>query len=200
MEDSNPERRNLIVTSLAITFFIVAGGHFNGEVQLQVINAKFYRQSALVWFVWLAFIWFWYRYWLKNRKVFGQKFHDEIKRFLKDERIVEIIKERLLSDTAVQQVLAKRNPKASITPSIRSITAFKLQPKFDVAYTLHFNGADVGGNNYHTVEMKSPRFIWDVVVLHLKTFLLEESFTDYIIPHVLAMVTVFAGLFVLFNQ
>ena len=197
MEDSNPERRNLIVTSLAITVFIVAGGHFNGEVQLQVINAKFYRQSALVWFVWLAFIWFWYRYWLKNRTEFSKKFNEEIKRFLNDDRLVEIIKESLLSEAAVQQVIAKRNPKASIRPSIRSVTAFKLRPKFDVSYMLHLNGADIGGTNYQTVEVKSPRFIWNVVLLHLKTFLLEESFTDYIIPHVLAIVTAVAGMFVL---
>ena len=62
-EDSYPERRNLIVTSLGFIAFSFAGGDLNdGVVQLGVINAKFNHPDFLIVLVWIIFAWFIYRY------------------------------------------------------------------------------------------------------------------------------------------
>ena len=65
--DSNPERRNLTVLSLAIIVYYLAGGQFlNGEVNLMLINAKFNNPAMLVVFVWIMLCWFAFRYFVTS--------------------------------------------------------------------------------------------------------------------------------------
>jgi len=73
--DSNPERRNLTVLSLAIIVYYLAGGEFlNNEVKLVIINAKFNNPSVLIAFVWVMLCWFLFRYFVTQKKQ-GQVFH-----------------------------------------------------------------------------------------------------------------------------
>jgi hypothetical protein len=82
-EDSSPERRNLVVTSLAFIAFTYAGGKFNDNtVQLSVINAVFTRPAVLIVMAWAMLFWFIYRYWQINSGAFSVEFRKEFRGFI----------------------------------------------------------------------------------------------------------------------
>lgn len=67
MEGNNPERRNLLMMSLAFIAFCYGGGSVGEQtVNFQFINLKFENLSLLTWMVWAIFFWFIYRYWVTN--------------------------------------------------------------------------------------------------------------------------------------
>ncbi|WP_147456307.1 hypothetical protein [Stutzerimonas nitrititolerans] len=77
-EDSDPERRNLMLTSLAFIAFSLAGGEFRENVvQLQVINAHFTKPNILAVMAWMMLFWFIYRYWQKHSGNFTKEFKSE---------------------------------------------------------------------------------------------------------------------------
>jgi len=75
VQDSNPERRNLVVTSIAFIAYFFAGGSFpETSVRLQVINAEFSDPWVLSIIAWTIYIWFIYRYWVTHRGAFAKAF------------------------------------------------------------------------------------------------------------------------------
>jgi hypothetical protein len=82
IQDSDPERRNLLVTSLAFIVFFYAGGSFpENEVRLQVINASFSDPKVLCVIAWVLLFWFLYRYWQTHSSSFSDGFENEIRRY-----------------------------------------------------------------------------------------------------------------------
>lgn len=64
IEDNNPERRNLTVTSLAFIVFASAGGYIpENEVHFQFVNVSFAFPEILEYFAWTIIFWFAFRYW-----------------------------------------------------------------------------------------------------------------------------------------
>ncbi|MEM7014441.1 MAG: hypothetical protein AAF585_23520, partial [Verrucomicrobiota bacterium] len=75
--DNSPERRNLLVTSIAFIAYCYAGGAISENlVSLSVVNVKFANTALLGWGAYLVLIWFGYRYWVKN----GGKYSDAAKK------------------------------------------------------------------------------------------------------------------------
>lgn len=75
MSDTNPERRNLILTSLAFILFYTAGGTLIDEkVRVIVVNISFTKPHVLANFAYLMLLWFCLRFWQKS----GFKFWDKI--------------------------------------------------------------------------------------------------------------------------
>lgn len=92
-QDSDAERRNLMVTSVAFIAYYYGGGRFiNNTVTLQVINAEFSRPWVLGLIAWIAFFWFVFCYWQKHRG----KFKPSFVKFTKDLKIRGHIKSYLL--------------------------------------------------------------------------------------------------------
>lgn len=78
IQDSDPERRNLMVTSIAFIAFYYGGGSFpDSTVRLQVINAHFSKPAVLCVIAWLSFLWFIYRYWQTHNGNFTKLFKRE---------------------------------------------------------------------------------------------------------------------------
>jgi hypothetical protein len=78
IQDSNPERKNLVLTSVAFIAFFYGGGSFSSStIRLQVINADFANPEFLGYMAWAMFLWFIYRYWIINRGVFSEAFRLE---------------------------------------------------------------------------------------------------------------------------
>lgn len=79
VQDSDPERRNLMVVSMAFIVYFYAGGNFpESEVRLQVINANFSNPQVLGIIAWVLLFWFLYRYWQKHSGSFSEGFKSEI--------------------------------------------------------------------------------------------------------------------------
>jgi len=71
MHDSSPERRNLIVASLAFIVFFAAGGEITENiVRVQFVNIQFTEPKVLVVLAWTLLCWFAYRYWLTHTGLF----------------------------------------------------------------------------------------------------------------------------------
>lgn len=70
IQDSDPERRNLIITSFAFITFYVADGKLVDEAvfRLQLAPIKFENIFALKVIAWSMLIWFFIRYWQTHRK------------------------------------------------------------------------------------------------------------------------------------
>lgn len=96
VEDSQPERRNLVITSLSIIVFYLAGGQFtDNTVNLQVVNIRFEKTEVLAGFVWLMLLWFAFRY--KQRNVGHSLFavNDSLTTFQNSRLLMYCLKKKL---------------------------------------------------------------------------------------------------------
>ena len=72
--DNNPERRNLIVLSLAIIVFYLGEGYLlKEEISFTLINIGFHNQDILVVLIWTLLGWFLFRYIVTNRNKHGEE-------------------------------------------------------------------------------------------------------------------------------
>ncbi len=79
IQDSNPERRNLTLLSMAIILFYLGEGKIIGEtIRFQVVNIQFKNPEILFYFVWILLLWFALRYWQTHRHKPSQKFKNDI--------------------------------------------------------------------------------------------------------------------------
>ncbi|UAA39130.1 hypothetical protein KIH87_01820 [Paraneptunicella aestuarii] len=68
IQDNNPERRNLMIMSLSIIVFYLAGGEVTDHnIRLQIVNVHFTKPEILGYFVWILLVWFAFRYWLVHQ-------------------------------------------------------------------------------------------------------------------------------------
>jgi len=76
--DKNPERRNLMMTSLAfIVFYLGDARPIENEIRLMFINLHFSDAQALIYMAYTMWGWFFWRYWIQNKgSVFGNLRND----------------------------------------------------------------------------------------------------------------------------
>jgi len=81
ISDSSPERRNLILISLAFIFYYAAGGGFHGdEIRFFVVNLQFSKPEVLGIFAWVLIFWFALRFYQKTHVVYRNELWAEIGR------------------------------------------------------------------------------------------------------------------------
>lgn len=96
IQDSDPERRNLMVISMAFIVYFYAGGSFpENEVRLQVINASFSNPKVLGVIAWVLLFWFLYRYWQKHSSSFSDGFKNEIYSYYKRKYFSKYVSKKL---------------------------------------------------------------------------------------------------------
>ncbi|MDM8566646.1 hypothetical protein QUF74_13470 [Candidatus Halobeggiatoa sp. HSG11] len=79
IQSSSPERRNLIVLSLAIIIYYLAGGNLvNGDIKLYFVNITFARPEVISTFVWIMLCWFCLRFGQMNRGKYTKKHYEEM--------------------------------------------------------------------------------------------------------------------------
>ena len=82
IQDSNPERRNLTVFSLAIILYYFADGSLIGnDVKLHIVNIKFSNPGVISIFLWAALCWFCLRFYQTTRGKYLAAYKEEIKNF-----------------------------------------------------------------------------------------------------------------------
>ena len=92
LDDSNPERRNLMVAAICFIAYFYGGGEFIDQtVTLQVVNVKFQRIEVLGGIAWAMYAWFLYRYWLVNGGRFREEFSAELLMGCRDIGLMEHI-------------------------------------------------------------------------------------------------------------
>jgi hypothetical protein len=79
IQDTNSERRNLVVVSLAFIIFVAAGGKVvTPGVRLLLLDVRFENADVLVAFAWILLFWSAWRYWLTNRGGAKERFTREM--------------------------------------------------------------------------------------------------------------------------
>lgn len=70
LEDSNPHRRNLVVTACAFIVYFMADGQFADDktISLSILSLKFHDTFWLGFFAWLALFYFMYRFYLDSKE------------------------------------------------------------------------------------------------------------------------------------
>lgn len=79
-QDSDAERRNLMLTSIGFILYYTAGGQFlNNEITFQVVNLSFDKPLILTIAAWMILFWFLLRYWQTHRDSVFHAFRQDTK-------------------------------------------------------------------------------------------------------------------------
>ena len=82
IHDADPERRNLVVTSIAFIIFYMGNGVIDGnEVRIQLVNISFQNPWVLAVAAWLMLFWFALRYWQTHPDIVFKEIKDNILSF-----------------------------------------------------------------------------------------------------------------------
>lgn len=97
IEDNNPERRNLMVTSLAFIAYFLGGGSVKDDtIELAVVNVAFEHGWVLAVMAWLMLFWFALRYWQACKDKFPPLFNAELNEYKFSELVVDFVEESVV--------------------------------------------------------------------------------------------------------
>ncbi|MDO3388251.1 hypothetical protein QWI17_20560 [Gilvimarinus sp. SDUM040013] len=199
IQDSSPERRNLLLISLSFIVFILGGASTpTDEVRLQVISVSFSRPEVLIVIAWLLFFWFLYRYWVVNRSVFSKEFREEINR-MRDKRFFRSFIEDSIGHPLAPQVAVKQ-PKETgmIIEWLRwhegCLKAFVMEKALNRQDLGSIQGqGPVDGGLRETVSLSGFKG-WSVALRLVVACIIEQpSFSSYIAPYFLALFAIVLG-------
>ncbi len=87
--DNNPERRNIMVSSLCFIAYYLAGGSIsNSRIRLQVVNIEFERLDVLAIIAWTLLCWFALRYWQVHRGKMYNTLLSELQSMLRSKEVI----------------------------------------------------------------------------------------------------------------
>jgi hypothetical protein len=191
IQDSNAERRNLMVTSIGFIAYFYAGGSFpNSSVRLQVINADFSRPEVLSVMAWTAFIWFLYRYWVTHSGDFTKHFRGE----LYDLRIKSYIKSYALKRLDRDLVIGQKDG--------HIVSQFAWGGgclKIGLTYITNVVRDENGDATNWTIDADTKEVSikmsdlngWALALkINLECMLKYPSFSNYMVPYILALVAI----------
>jgi hypothetical protein len=202
IQDTNPERRNLVVVSLAFIVYFYGGGVLlEPTIRLQLINIQFTKPHILEALAWILFVWTLWRYWLINKGKFSNNLRSETDTHQIKKRFKKYIEN-----------------KGSITIVDNSELGFQLAGIYYKNYLLeavfnHCNGGEKERaklskeelrkldetSQKHSLDLFTVRFnnlkgITYSLQVFFKCCLTKPSFTSYIAPYILALIAL-AGYF-----
>ncbi|EPE6127649.1 hypothetical protein HYO25_22160 [Vibrio parahaemolyticus] len=193
IQDSNAERRNLIMISMSLIVFFYSGGTFTDEtIRLQVVNVHFSRPLVLAIIVWTVFFWSLYRYWLIHNGEFSSKFMAEIRQMRNDNVIVKYIGKKQgikfieypQSDGYVIDTIVFENgvlvPEVAMARNVswsndRSLQSYSFDKNLDFDRFTRFNSA---------------RGLSAQTLLLIKCAFSKKSFSEYLAPYLLALLAI----------
>ena len=189
ISDNDPERRNLVVSSVCFILYYLAGGTFRENiVRLQVVNVEFSRPYVLAVLAWVMLFWFAFRYWQKNRGVIGQTFHEDIKGMSRSRIIVWYISNKTGKKF--------RQPNGFIPDELN-----KDHGRLAIRY------GDIVGGRYENgtlVEFQSKKYdrlsidgflgLFVKTILFIKISILKPGMGSFLVPYILFSLVVILGL------
>ena len=192
IQDSDPERRNLMITSIAFIAYFYAGGNFpDTSVRLQVINANFSQPEVLGAIAWILFIWFIYRYWQTHSGNFSSTFEQEFLKWQSRDYISNFASRRVGQDLVTDQdegYHVNRIFWQGRCVVINCVYAIKVERNSE-GYIQVFSQAS---NEKQNNSIKMTDFnVWILAVrASLECMFIEPSFSSYIVPYILAFIAI----------
>ena len=186
VQDSNPERRNLTVLSLAfVAYYYCGGSAVSDHVSFQLVSMKFSRPELLAVLVWMSLLWFLLRYWQANRGKFEGKFITELQQYKERPYLLRFIAER----TGLR-------PREVDGFTINSV--FRRDGRFLVQYvklrkvTLNADGSiqSFQPGDADITSFRGVRGKWVLLRLLATSALEHPSFAEYIAPYIFFFVAI----------
>ena len=196
LQDSNPERRNLLLMSLSFIAFFLGGGSFpKDEVRLQIITISFSRPEVLAVILWIIFIWFLYRYWVVHRYSFVDEYRIEINGF-RDKGFVRKFIEKSIGRSLAPQVAERKNSEIGLLVEwlrwrdgcLKAFVSEKTINRGEFG-VIQGQGPKEGGLR-ETISFNGS-IGWLVAVrLSLQCIIERPSFSNYIAPYIFASIAI----------
>ena len=193
IQDSIPERRNLLLISLCFIIFFLGGGSFpKDEIRLLVISVCFSRPEVLGIIVWLVFFWFLYRYWVVHRHLFLSEYREEINK-LRDKPFFRKFIERTIGRSLALNVAgSKPNETGMVVEWLRwhegclKASVMEIRLSRGELGIISARGPVEGGLS-ETISLKG--FVGRFVTLRLAVECIVEqpSFSSYIVPYLVPL-------------
>ena len=186
ISDSNPERKNLIITSIAFILFYVAGGRFDGdEIRIIVVNLSFSRPEALVAFSWVLLFWFCLRFYQKSNK----KFIYELKREAGRSTVPQSLD--VLACNLAKEQLQGANRSDHINKKIK-VMATNLFEEVPISVTCNFMENSNGSVHQERVLITGIRGFYYRYQALLTQIFLGNAFAELAVPYLLFILAVSA--------
>lgn len=178
LSDSDPDRRNLTMTCLAICAYFLAGGSLTeNTLRLPIVSIHFDRIWILVVLLWLLLFWFFMRYWQGIRPMFKAAMVEAVKKYLRIPTIREII-----ANVATKELGSK-------CKSFQNIQETQwLHRKIHINCTYELDNGKISSYSFQpNMLSKIGRdfIIWLAVN--------EREFGNYIAPYLLFIITCLLG-------
>lgn len=199
IHDNNPERRNLMVASLAFIVYFFAGGSLaDNVVRIQIVNIKFSHPDLLTVFAWLMLFWFAYRYWLVHSGNFRSDLGAELQRCSTRKFAREYI-EKITGE------LAPEDPEEGWHIQTLNLSGYTIVANLFYATNVTRDEKDGitrswsdSGSTKNKVpqQVKLTGFTGRITSMRLfaECFAFQPSFSSYVVPYILFVVAVIAGI------
>jgi hypothetical protein len=183
VNDSSPERRNLLITSLAFIAFYGGGAEISSnELRLVLVDASFSRSYFLAIMVWIAIGWFALRFW--------QKSDGEITKNLRGELVRNSVPD-VLACSSVEKARAAlvdcdKNRLFDKEVVAEKIWYFSDRPSVICVFI------DSKNVRYHSEVV--PLTIWQIMRYSMPTFMAQvvkgNAFQEELIPYILFLAAI----------
>ena len=198
LHDSDPERRNLVIASIAFIAYFYAGGSFpEATIRLQVINAVFLKPEVLQLILWVMYLWFIYRYWVTHRGSFRSEFSSELSEWKGRKYITKFVnqhfKQEMRINTTTKEYyaigLSWVDLHVSVTCKFAKVTRDN---------NGNVTGSSSGGNMDETNPPQSIQLNglkgWSLALRPLIGCIVKKpSFSGYVVPYLLVIITLFGA-------
>ena len=195
IQDTNAERKNLLIASIGFIFFFWGGGNFKGNsLKLPLLNIEFENTITICILIWCMLFWFAYRYWLKHSFEFLNDFTNELSN-LSDRKSIELYISGFLSSPIVSDQMEGFHIKQMYWKSGRLYT--------DCFYSISCTRDKVsnlpvmihGHASNHDTHIKfSGKDGWILAVRITGNCMYSKpSFSDYMVPYILFLLAIISG-------
>lgn len=183
VSDSSPERRNLILTSMAFITFYAAGGELTDQnLKLFFISIHFTRPEVLAVLSWATLIWFGMRFYQKHAFAYWENLVDEIG---------EVPVPKKLANYAINQI--KKEIEETNSDVLNGKTIFVSHPFLDgnqlymvCSLKNHRNSTVMD----RSIEIKGLRKLLFISFSAFRLAVTRNAFAEFIVPYLLFLIAI----------
>lgn len=178
LNDSSPERRNLIVASLAfIIYYLGSGTIQNTDLRIQVVNIHFEDLTFLASFAWIVLFWFLLRFAQSSKPEYLHRLGYEMKPFL----YTKIARYILSKHSDVKK--KKTDYLAKVKIELPALEIDEYGYNLDIkGFIVNLNyGAD---NRFHIILRGIQSYVL-LSYLYVSAAIFKKTFSDEVFPFLL---------------
>lgn len=182
IQDGIAERRNMMVTSLLFIAYYYGGGKIDGEeIHFPMVNVVFEHQTFLAVMAYVLFAWFIYRYWLEVKGKINIEIRNELINSGKESRIIKTY-------ISLRKSAKVRKSNSNLDGKyfdVNRLVNHNNILKIEINFSEIKNGSrkESGSESIEFYGLLGRVFYF---IYYAHNALTQKSFTNYIIPYIVA--------------